>query len=69
MSIDTKIIDDLDEDVRKVAEVKDHLTRLYYNEQFSSIFNRPVLSMLFNGCDYLSENIKLLREKYIATRS
>jgi hypothetical protein len=51
-----------------VAAVKDHLTRLYYNDQFSSLFNRPVLSMLFNGCDYLSENIKALREKYIAAR-
>ena len=68
MTIDTKITDDLDEDVTGVLKIREHLAKLYYDPQFSTIFNRPVLSMLLNGCDYLTQNITLLKDKYIAAR-
>lgn len=64
--MDQKIIDDLDANVSKVNDVKAFLDRLYYDQEFSTVFNRPVLSMLISACDYLSSNIALLKTKYLA---
>jgi hypothetical protein len=62
--MDEKIITDLEEDISSVVKVKAHLNLLYYNPDFGTFFTRPVLSMLSAGCDYLSTNLNILKEKY-----
>ena len=54
----------LNEDVAKVEEVQKHLRTLYNDPEFSTLFNRPVLSLLDAGCDYLIVNIRILATKF-----
>ncbi len=58
-----KIEDDLTESIRKVEEVKEFLTTLYYDPEFSNLMTRPTLSLLIAGCDYLSSNLRILKTK------
>ena len=62
--MDQKIIDDLQDGQSKVDAVKSLLNKLYYDQEFSTLFTRPVLSMMIAGCDYLITNLGLLAEKY-----
>jgi hypothetical protein len=69
MAIDEKIVKDFDTHTSDVDRLHNWLNQLYYDPEFSTLFNRPILSMLMTGCDYLSENLKLLRNKYITLKS
>lgn len=61
--MDEKIITDLGDAMSKIEEVKVLINRLYYDPEFSSVFNRPVLSLLSAACDYLAQNLTILRNK------
>ncbi len=58
----------LNEDVAKVQEVQKHLRLLYNDSEFATIFNRPVLSLLDAGCDYLIINLRILATKFEARK-
>jgi len=62
--MDQKVIDDLREAKSSVERVGVLLNDLYYHSDFSTVFNRPVLSMLIDAARYLSSNLGLLGEKY-----
>jgi len=63
--VDEKIVEDLAAQIKAIQGTKTFIDKLYYDPAFSSFFNRPVLSMLMAGCDYLSSNLDILRSKYI----
>jgi len=54
----------LNEDVAKIQEVQKHLRTLYNDSEFSTLFNRPVLSLMDAGCDYLIVNLRILATKF-----
>jgi len=66
--IDEKVISDLKDSSNAVLKVKDLLNTLYYDKEFSTVFNRPVLSMLMIACDYLSNNLNELSTKYVISK-
>jgi len=61
--MDDKIILDLEHAMSKIAEVRVLLNQLYYDPEFANVFNRPVLSLLSAACDYLDQNLTILRNK------
>jgi len=63
--IDEKVVSDLKDSSDSILQVKTLLNQLYYNNEFSTVFNRPVLSMLMIACDYLSSNLNELSTKYV----
>ena len=63
--MDDKIITDLIEAREKVESVKTLLDRLYYHPEFSTVMNRPVISMLITACTYLADNLTALSQKYL----
>ncbi|NVM22325.1 MAG: hypothetical protein HWN68_11165 [Desulfobacterales bacterium] len=68
MPVDDQILKDFDKHITRVEELSTWLDKLYYDPEFSTIFNRPVLSTLITGCDFLTENLETLKKKYIARR-
>jgi len=62
--IDDKLISDFNKHVKELEGVKAWLNDLYYHPEFSSLFNRPVISMLITAADYLTQNLITLRQKY-----
>lgn len=58
----------LNDDVAKVQDVQKHLRTLYNDQEFSTLFNRPVLSLMDAGCDYLITNLRLLAVKFEARK-
>jgi hypothetical protein len=58
----------LNDDVAKVQAVQTHLRQLYNDPEFSTLFNRPVLSLMDAGCDYLITNLRLLVAKFEARK-
>ena len=68
MPADPKILADFDLHLKRVEELGVWLDKLYYSDEFSNLFNRPVLRMMITGCDYLTENLEGLKRKYIARK-
>uniref|UniRef100_A0A6H1ZMG2 Uncharacterized protein n=1 Tax=viral metagenome TaxID=1070528 RepID=A0A6H1ZMG2_9ZZZZ len=62
--MEQKVLDDLQEAADKVKSVGDLLNRLYYSSDLSTIFIRPLLSMLIAATVYLADNLLSLKEKY-----
>ena len=58
-----KLLDDFDENIRKIDEVMTFLDKLYYDPEFSSLFNRPAISMLISGCQFLITNLSGFRKQ------
>lgn len=65
MAVDEKVINDIEEAVKKITNVKELLNRIYYHPEFGNIFNKPVLSLLITACDYLNSNLDVIRVKGI----
>ena len=61
---DEKILTDFDENIDRVTKVKEFLDRIYYADSFSTLFNRPVLSLLITATRYLIDNLNELKTKY-----
>lgn len=68
MSFEPRIITDFDKHIQNTEETRDWLKMLYYDPDFSSFFNRPILSMLMTGYDWLADNLQQLRAKYLIRR-
>ena len=68
MAADEKIVADFDKHIKAVTDLSTWLDKLYYSEEFSTLFNRPVLRMMITGCDYLTENLEALKRKYMARK-
>lgn len=66
MSLNPIIIKDLDHNMQTMEDMKLFLDRLYYNNEFATMFNKPVLSMMSSGCDFLIENFRRLKVQYLA---
>ena len=64
--MDEQIVKDFDANMARTTEVKDFLKKLYYDPEFSTLFNRPVLSMLITAAEYLRANLNVLKVKYLA---
>lgn len=69
MPIDEKILADFDKHIKAVEELAAWFDKLYYTEEFATLFNRPVLRMMITGCDYLTENLELLKRKYMTRKT
>lgn len=63
--MDDQLVKDFDKYVRQIDDIRSWLEKLYYDSEFASIFNRPVLSMLMTGCEYLSSNLNQLKIRYL----
>ena len=68
MPTDEKILADFDKHHKATEDLSTWLDKLYYDPEFSTLFNRPVLSMMITGCDYLTENLEALKRKYITAK-
>lgn len=68
MAADEKILADFDLHHKDVEALASWLDKLYYSDEFSTLFNRPVLRMMITGCDYLTENLEELKRKYVARK-
>ncbi len=64
--IDKKLVNDLEDWVDKVAELKAFLNTLYYNQEISVVLGRPIISFLITGCDFLRVNLESLASKWTA---
>jgi len=62
--MDEKVLTDLQDAADGAKAIGDLLNRLYYHSDFSTVFNRPVLSMMIAGAKYLADNIIILKDKY-----
>lgn len=62
--MDEKVLTDLQDAADGAKAIGDLLDRLYYHSDFSTVFNRPVLSMLIAGAKYLHDNLIILKDKY-----
>lgn len=65
MAIDVKIVEDIKGHVESIEAAKAWLEKIYYIPEFTTMFTKPVISMLITACDYLSQNLDILRQKYI----
>ena len=61
---DDKLLSDFNNHIDQLQKTKDWLDKLYYHPEFSSLFNKPVISMLITAADYLRSNLVTLRQKY-----
>lgn len=68
MPADEKILTDFDKHHKAVEDLRDWFDKLYYDPVFSTLFNRPVLSLMMTGCDYLIENLEGLKRKYVTRK-
>lgn len=66
MTIDEKLVSDLDKQIKNAESIQEFMDKIYYNEEISTFFNKPVLSMLSTAATYLLENLQLQRTKYMA---
>lgn len=57
-----QLLDDFDTYIAKVNEVKSFLTRLYYDPEFSNLFNREAIGLLITGCNFLITNLRKFRK-------
>ena len=64
MPADEKILKDFDTYTKRMEDQKEWLNKLYYDPEFSTLFNRPMLSMLLTGCDFFIENFAEMKRKY-----
>ena len=62
--LDDKLLSDFEKHTKELEDIKSWLNDLYYHPEFSSLFNRPVISMLITAADYLRQNLITLRQKY-----
>lgn len=61
-----QIVKDFDENMARCNHIIDFLKKLYYDPEFSTLFNRPVLSMLITAGVYLHDNLSALKVKYLS---
>jgi len=58
------VIEDFTTHIDHVQALRDWLQKLYYTEEFGVFFQRPIISLLITGCDYLTENLKTMRNRW-----
>lgn len=63
--VEDKLLSDFETYLRDLNDIKDWLTRLYYHPEFSSVFNRPSISMLITGTDFLITNITKFKDSWL----
>ncbi|GAI97983.1 unnamed protein product [marine sediment metagenome] len=68
MPIDEKIIDDIKEHTDNVQALQDWLDKLYFDTQLSTVFNRPILSILITGCRFMIANLAAMKTTYLTKR-
>lgn len=56
----------LRESVKKAEEVKKVIDQIYYSSDLSTFFNRPFLTMLSTGADFLVKNLRIMAQRYEA---
>jgi len=66
MPVDEKMIADFDRHIKNVTELKEWFDKLYFDPEFSTIFTRPILSIMITGCSFLIENLNRLKTTYLA---
>lgn len=64
--MEDQIVKDFDASMERANEIKDFLKKLYYDPEFSTLFNRPVLTMLITAAEYLNSNLLVLKIKYLS---
>ncbi|GAH37809.1 unnamed protein product [marine sediment metagenome] len=63
--MDEIVVKDLEKHIGHLEELSKWLNDIYYRPDFVTIFNQPVISMMSTGTDYLTENLRLLKQKYL----
>lgn len=66
MYVDEKMISDFDRHIKNVSNLKEWFDQLYFDPEFSTIFTRPILSIMITGCTFLIENLGKLKITYLA---
>jgi len=61
---DAKLIEDLEEHITNLTRLLNYLKILYYREEFTTIANRPVVSMLITAGEFLITNLELQLQSY-----
>lgn len=59
-----QIVRDCEGFVSDLERLHEWLRKVYYSDDFSTFFNRPVLSLLIAAVLYLIENLNALKQKY-----
>ncbi len=57
------IIDQLDEHIKNLENLKDWLGVIYLTGTFVSFLHKPVLSILSSACVHLIDNLKIIRAR------
>jgi hypothetical protein len=52
--------------IQYAGNIKKIVDTIYYSEELGTFFNRPFLSMLSTAADFLSSNLKVLFQRYVA---
>ncbi len=60
-----KVIDDLKDHITNLEELKIWLDKVYYDSDFSNMFDRRVLTLMAAGTNYLVINLTLMKDKQI----
>lgn len=65
--MDNDVLDsDLRRAITKAEEIKTLIDRFYYSGDLGTIFNKPFISTLSTGADFLIKNLRILRQRYAA---
>jgi hypothetical protein len=59
-----KLLDDLAAQVDNITQAIKWLDNVYYDPEFSTIFNRPLLSMLSQALNFVKTNLIAQGENY-----
>ncbi len=60
-----KVIDDLKDQITNLEDLKTWLDMVYYDKDFSNMFDRRVLTLMAAGASYLIINLTLMKDKQI----
>jgi len=65
MPIDEKVLKDFDRYHDMVDKLAEWVDRIYYDPGFATFSNKPKISYIITACDFIRENLKLLKAEYI----
>lgn len=69
MPAEEKVIKDFERWEGILDKLGEWVDRIYYDPEITVFSNKPQVSYLRTACDFLSENIKLLKNDYIRRKT
>lgn len=62
---DNKILINMDEHISHLERLKEWFDEIYNDPEFATLINKPRISTLKSGADYLLVNMRRLRADYV----